>query len=292
MRDLGTLGGPDAAAYAINARGQVAGTSARRDGAGHAFLWDKGSLGDLGTLGGAWSNAMALTESGDVLGTSAASDGWQHAFRWSSGSMHDLGSIGSVSHHSKAEVIAMNGLGWAVGTEANQGANSGGHAILWMPGAGVLDLNRRVDARLGWRLVEADAVNNSGEVAGFGYHHGKPRAFLLVPRPSGRTPLPTSRRRPPRQGAGPATTAPPASRIAPTRPAVLPSGGALACNGASCLILAGMDCPVVHPAHLVAVRSAPALATSTSGPPGRASGWSLRSGPLCGKEVIDESHQW
>ena len=60
MRDLGTLGGHDSSATAINTRGQIIGNSAttRMDRPGfngipihHGFLWQNGRMRDLGALG-------------------------------------------------------------------------------------------------------------------------------------------------------------------------------------------------------------------------------------------------
>ena len=51
--DLGTLGGTDSYAIAVNESGQVVGVSQAAGGAEHAFSWTAaGGMIDLGTLGG------------------------------------------------------------------------------------------------------------------------------------------------------------------------------------------------------------------------------------------------
>jgi probable HAF family extracellular repeat protein len=89
--DLGTLGGDEALAYAINARGQIVGQSETSSGQWHAFLWDKGVMTDLGTLGGNASWAYGISGRGQVVGQSLTSSGGWHAFLWEKGVMRDLG---------------------------------------------------------------------------------------------------------------------------------------------------------------------------------------------------------
>jgi probable HAF family extracellular repeat protein len=81
--DLGTLGGNNSSAIAVNATGQVVGYSELRDGSTHAFSWtEQGGMIDLGTLGGQYSVANAVNASGQVVGWSTTADGIQHAFTW------------------------------------------------------------------------------------------------------------------------------------------------------------------------------------------------------------------
>src|SRR5439155_2851607 len=78
--DLGTLGGSGtSSAWAINAAGQVVGSSNAR-----AFLYSDGQMKDLGTLGGS-SVAFGINKSGQVVGVSN-----ERAFLYSDGQMQDL----------------------------------------------------------------------------------------------------------------------------------------------------------------------------------------------------------
>jgi probable HAF family extracellular repeat protein len=69
---LGSLGGGETEARALNARGQVVGTSRTVDGFFHAFFWDpRSGMLDLGAHPEeTWSEAFDLNEKGTVVGTS------------------------------------------------------------------------------------------------------------------------------------------------------------------------------------------------------------------------------
>ncbi len=103
VRDLGTLGGeaffPNLGARAINASGQVTGTSLTAAGIphAHAYLWNGTTMQDLGTLGGPTSWGYAINDSGQVTGAASLADGTQHAFLWNGTTMQDLGPLGGGS---------------------------------------------------------------------------------------------------------------------------------------------------------------------------------------------------
>lgn len=95
--DLGTLGGVNSFANAINDYGQVVGGASTLSGDSHAFLFSGGSLQDLGTLGGSNSVARDINNHGVIVGSadpvSAPSSYYQQAFRYAGGSMTPLGTL-------------------------------------------------------------------------------------------------------------------------------------------------------------------------------------------------------
>jgi len=148
MQDLGTLGGPDASAYFMNERGQVAGTSFTNSipnpplGPGPCFslngvptqdpfLWEDGSMIDLGTLGGTCGTPNALNNHGEVVGLSnLAGDQSSHPFRWTKAEgMTDLGTFGGSS----GQANWINEAGEIVGSATSQG-DQARFAFLWKDG--------------------------------------------------------------------------------------------------------------------------------------------------------------
>ncbi len=119
MTELGTLGGNESWAYAINNAGQVAGTSSSLSIDTHAFLFtDAAGMTDLGTLGGYVSTAFALDNSGHVVGTAQDGAGAMHAFVWSAAlGMRDLNDFIPVnSGWVLTEARGVNDSGMIVGS--------------------------------------------------------------------------------------------------------------------------------------------------------------------------------
>ena len=141
MRSLGTLGGRESRAHAINGRGQVVGASTTRDGELHAFLWEDGEMRDLGTLGGRRSRAHDVDDAGRVVGASTTRSGELHAFLWVNGEMRDLGGLSDDSRAS-----AISGAGLVVGASRTKRTRLGKvsvHAVAWDIGPGKPDETSR-----------------------------------------------------------------------------------------------------------------------------------------------------
>ena len=153
--DLGTLGGTESYAVAVNDSGQIVGFAYAYLPAipaswnckpvqvtpgvwicAHAFSWTPtGGMVDLGTLGGAapdgspaLSNAHAVNASGQVVGTSFTGiPGQLHAFSWTpAGGMVDLGTLGGKWSFP----LALNASGQVVGYSTTPG-DVQTHAVLW-----------------------------------------------------------------------------------------------------------------------------------------------------------------
>jgi probable HAF family extracellular repeat protein len=71
LTDLGSLGGGNTMARAINDLGQVAGYSYTDTGDRHVFLWERGRMEDLGDVPNSFAlDVIGLDEQGDVLAVS------------------------------------------------------------------------------------------------------------------------------------------------------------------------------------------------------------------------------
>jgi probable HAF family extracellular repeat protein len=150
--DLGTLGGAESVALAVNDRGHVIGWSYLADGRYRAFLWKDGTMIDLGTLGGEHSWAYAVNNHGVVLGEATTADGVWHPVVWRDGEMTALGTLGGPYSFP----WDINDMGHVVGT--SQISTGEFRAFLWKDGT-MIDLG----TLSGFESV-AFAVNDSGAV--------------------------------------------------------------------------------------------------------------------------------
>ena len=166
--DLGTLGGLESFAQAINDRGQVVGRSDVVLGVNfqdHGFLWQAGAMQDLGTLGGSRSAAVDINNRGQITGWNYTASGNTHAFLWQDGVMHDLGTLGGIE--SQVSVVGgrkINSRGQVVGTSTTGPVPGmpccGPHAFLWSDGV-MHDLGT-----LGGTQSVGVALNRHGQVVG------------------------------------------------------------------------------------------------------------------------------
>jgi probable HAF family extracellular repeat protein len=166
IRSLGTLGGSNSSATAINNTGATVGWSDTRSGQTHAFLYQAGVMHDLGALAGGRSEARAVNDAGTVVGWSTVLAGDFRAVRWQNGVKRNLGTLGGRT--SVANGINEDGV--IVGySETASGAL---HAFVWKNGV-MTDIGT-----LGGTESRANAINQVGRVVGTSTTaSGEPHAF-------------------------------------------------------------------------------------------------------------------
>jgi probable HAF family extracellular repeat protein len=206
LTDLGTNGDTASShAHAINDAGQITGTT--KDLTWMAFLYSDGGFTDLGTLSGSRSFGTGINNAGQVVGNSTYEGGGNfndHAFIWQDGVMTELSGFSGQNYYAQGindvgQVIVLSNLNhayiWNNGAVTDLGAGepfginnasqvvgySAGSATLWDQGT-VTNLNDVLSNGGGWQLLEARAINNVGQIVGYGKNpDGQTRGFLLTP---------------------------------------------------------------------------------------------------------------
>lgn len=185
-------------AYDINNAGQIAGDYVRGSGVTGgdthwAIIWElDGTWTELGHLDGTTgSYARAINEDGHAVGESGNGGGTSgpttgRAFLWTEESgMKDLGVL-SGGTWAGASDINNNGqvVGWSYFKEFSWSQYTES-AFIWTEETGMLDLNDLTDDSAdGWSLWYAHAINDVGQIVGYGQNpSGQRRAFLLTPVP-------------------------------------------------------------------------------------------------------------
>ena len=177
MQNLGTLGSYRSAATGINDSGVVVGYSDTPSGDRHAFLYSGGQMQDLGTLPGSnFSEASDINGAGQIVGTSSNTFAERRAFLYSGGQMQDLGTLPG-GNQSRANDV--NDSGQVVGESWISGFHY--YQPFLYSGGQMKDLSTLIPAGSGWRLLDAVAINTTGQIVGTGVLNGQVRAFLATP---------------------------------------------------------------------------------------------------------------
>jgi probable HAF family extracellular repeat protein len=167
MRDLKTLGGPDAFAELVNDHGEIAGWSLTNSKINpttgtptqHPFLWNPKTrkMRDLGTIGGtAGVQINGLNNHGQVAGgMNVAGDNSYHPFLWDGNSLRDLGTFGGAYGSGNWINEAGEVIGWAWESDGST------HPFLWKHGA-----LKNLGAVSGDSCGVAYVINSSEQIVG------------------------------------------------------------------------------------------------------------------------------
>ena len=163
ITDLGTLGGNDSVAFAVNAHGDAVGVSSPAGtSASRATLWTGGTPQNLGILCDAscpaWASSYAysINDDGQVVGFTATPNG-DRAFLWQGGAMTALPPLPG-DNASWAYDITRDGR-----TVGSSGGPNGRRAVIWVNGVpsslGVLGSGS-------FAFSSAYGINEAGQIVG------------------------------------------------------------------------------------------------------------------------------
>jgi uncharacterized membrane protein len=156
---------------AVNNRGESIGDVYDAQGRYHAVLWSTAGIQRPLMAPDVYSSAVALNQRGHVL-----IQGFPGMFLYADGAAARL----TVAVKSPVQPRAMNDCDVIVG--AFGAYSDKNKAFLWEKTAGLVDLNSRIAPGMRWKLKAATAINDRGEIVGFGEHAGDDDAgFLLIP---------------------------------------------------------------------------------------------------------------
>jgi probable HAF family extracellular repeat protein len=185
--DLTTIGpfGPGAAEPRdVNDAGQVvgwAGDFSPSNTTVRGFIWEEGEVTMLDAVpGGVTSVASAINNRGEVAGSGKlpAPDGDElvtRAYLWTGGAVIDLGALPA---YDRCAGLDINDHGAVVGDcNDDDKLNT---AFLWQKGS-MWQLDALIDAESALLIRRVGAINNRGQITGWGTIPGATVAFLLTP---------------------------------------------------------------------------------------------------------------
>lgn len=191
-----TLGGSETLPAAINGSGFIVGKARNAAGQRRGFFWpSRGRVQELSPLSGfATSEARGINSAGKVVGLSQRypTSPPIHAALWERNATTGQWASTDLGQTNNGVANDINDAGVIVGRE-DWSANGTPRAVRWQKDANgvyqMVNLNDELPPDSGWVLSEATAINNAGQIIGYGGYGSFTHAFMLAP-PCGQPGLP------------------------------------------------------------------------------------------------------
>lgn len=163
-------------AFGVNDQGYIAGAIGDPSGdTARPVIWHDNTVAYIPLPDGATSGtAIAINNSGQVLVSYNLVDSdvsLTSYYLWNHGTEVLLQQFSDPIFGTYA--ISMNDSGAVVGTSANR-------AVCWQDGQ-IYDLNNLIVPNSGWVLIEANSINDAGDIVGLGQYDGVDTPFFLTP---------------------------------------------------------------------------------------------------------------
>ncbi len=145
-----------------------------------ALQWQGTTMTTLKTLGGGSDAATGISESGLITGGSLSPvDSKFHAVLWQGTTITDLGLFGT----NPTSGYGVNDCGTVVGDSVVNVGLDIIDAVIWQNGGPAVALETLLPAGHGWDLHTAQAINDAGQLVGYGFRTNMSgiRSFLLTP---------------------------------------------------------------------------------------------------------------
>lgn len=167
-------------AIALNDRGQVLVKAEDNIGEFQSYLYDDGKLTQLRFKGSGpnLTAAVDMNNLGQIVGHHVGENWNAEAFIYENA---EFSLLGTLPGGGWTTATAINDLGQVVGNSYFE-SELGTRAFLY-EGGGLLDLNDLIPLETGWTLLDANDINDQGQILVKGSRGGRNRALILTPSP-------------------------------------------------------------------------------------------------------------
>ncbi len=164
----------------INNQGTVVGNGFDKSYNFTPLIWANGQVSALPTGTVLHGGATGINASNAVSGFVTQDNAHEQAARWDNGQLTLLDQLGDIT---LARAYAINDAGLVVGSSF---ASQASVATLW-EGKHAIALQDLLVNGENWQLMQAQDINASGQIVGWGTFNGQAQSFLLTPVPENAT---------------------------------------------------------------------------------------------------------